>query len=116
MHVLCGVYDADRDTYICGCIVDKTLQVLEVDIKKREQIAMLLTITQSTILDESYKEILREYFVTKEQKINQQAKLDGGEQLVKLRKSIYKEINDNLKSVMIIKGRQIRLQVRELKK
>ena len=49
---------------------------------------LVSTITQSTTIDGTYKEIPRDYFVTKEQKINQQAKLDRGEQFVKLRESL----------------------------
>ena len=104
MHVLCRLYNADRDTYLCGCVCDKTPQILEVNIEKREQLALVLTIAKNMTIDESYKDTPRDYFVTKEQKINQQAKLDGGEQFAKLRKSIYKETNDNLKSIMIIRG------------
>ena len=84
-HALCGVYDTDRDSYCCGYIEKQTLEVLEIDIEKREQMAMISTITQSTILDESYKEIPCDYFITKEQKINQQAKIDGCKQLLQLR-------------------------------
>ena len=41
--------------------------------------ALVSTIVQSTAIYEAYKENLRDYFVAKEQKINQQAKLDGGD-------------------------------------
>ena len=66
MHVLRILYDTDRDTYMCGCIEDKTPQVLNADIEKREQTALVLTIRRITTLDEAYKEISRDYFLAKE--------------------------------------------------
>ena len=63
MYVL---YNTDRDLYVCGYVEYQTPQVLKVDIEEREQMAMVSTITQSTTLDESYKEIPRDYFIMKE--------------------------------------------------
>ena len=114
VHALCGRYDEDRDKHICGC-KETQPKLKEVNVDKREQMALVSTITQSTTLDESYKEIPRDYFITKDQKINKQSKLDGGEYFVKLRKSIITEINDSLKSMMIIKGQEIGLKVKDKK-
>ena len=77
--------------------------------------AMISTITQSTTLDESYKDITRDYFIMKEQKIEKKSKLDGGEEFLQLRKDTFKGINDQLKLMMIINGQQIGLQVRDMK-
>ena len=55
------------EIYTCvACIEDKMPQVLEVDIERREQMAMISMIIQSTTLDKSYKDVPRDYFITNE--------------------------------------------------
>ena len=66
MHVLCGRNDKDRDTYLCRCIDDKTPQVQEVNIEKKVQMTLVLTITQGTTIIENYRETPHDYIVTKE--------------------------------------------------
>ena len=72
--------------------------------------ALVSTITQSTS-DSLYKEIPRDYFVTRGQKINKKYALEGGEEYMILKSEILKEINDNLKTMMILKSQKIGLQV-----
>ena len=62
---------------------------------------MVSTITQSTYED-LYKEIPRDYFITKNQKFNHKYRIDGGEAYTKLKNTVIKEINDVIKSMMII--------------
>ena len=65
--------------------------------------ALVSTITQSAT-DAMYKIIHRDYFITKDQKVNKVLKQVDGEYFIKLRKEIIKEINNNLKSMMITKA------------
>ena len=69
---------------------------------------------QSTI-DDNYREMPRDYFITKDQKQNMASKLDGGNELPKVRSEITKSISDNLKAMMIIKAQKIGLQVKDKK-
>ena len=61
----------------------------EVDVTASEQMAMVSTITQSTHKD-VYKEIPRDYFVTKNQKVNHKYRIDGEEGYAKLKKQLSK--------------------------
>ena len=64
VHVLCGKYDKTRETYMCGCVSKKNVNVEEINITTGEQLAMVSTITQSTTASEdAYKEIPRHYFI-----------------------------------------------------
>ena len=65
VQALCGRYNEDCDKHICGCKENQP-KVKEVNVDKREQMALVSTITQSTTLDESYKEIQHNYFITKD--------------------------------------------------
>ena len=110
VHILCGTFDKARDTYVCGCVRKGNVDVQEINITTGEQLAMVSTITQSTSAPEdAYKEIPRDYFICKDQKINQKSKKYGGEEFAKLRSAIIKSINEQLKSMMIIKAQKIDL-------
>ena len=77
--------------------------------------AIALTTMQSATISETQNDTPRDYFATKQQKTNTQAKLDGDEYFVELGKSIYNEIHANLKSRMIIMGQQIGPQMQDTK-
>ena len=77
--------------------------------------ALVSTITQS-ISDGMYKVIPRDYFITKNQKTNKMSKESDGEYFINLRKDIIIGINDNLKSMMIMKAQQIGLSIQDKKK
>lgn len=114
VHILCGKFDSKRDKYICGCINDNPVAVQEINITTGEQLAMVSTITQSTA-EESFLEIPRDYFVCKDQKVNMKSKKEGGESFKKLRTAIMKTINEKLKSMMILKAQNIKLEVKDKK-
>ena len=79
VHVLCGSFDKTRDKYICGCLTKEDVTVKEIAISASEQLAMVSTITQTTNESEAkYREIPRDYFIGKDQKINKKSKEDGG--------------------------------------
>ena len=84
VHALCGVFDIDRDKYVCGCKTN-TNHLTEIDVTANEQMAMVSTITQST-REDLYLEIPRDYFITKNQKINHKYRIDGGEDYKKIKK------------------------------
>ena len=113
VHVLCGVFDKERDKYVCGC-KSKPSHLTEIDVTANEQMAMVSTITQST-REDLYLEIPRDYFITKNQKINHKYRIEGGEEYNKLKKGVTREINDAIKSMMIIQSQKIGLQVRDKK-
>ena len=56
----------------------------EIYVTANEQMAMVSTITQSTHRD-LYNEIPRDYFITKNQKVNHKHRIDGGEVYQKLK-------------------------------
>ena len=89
-------------------------QAIEIDMNQGDHIALVSTITQSTT-DASYKEILRDYSITRDQKLNKMSKEVDGESFVKLRKDIMKEISDNLKTMMIMKAQVIGLSIKDKK-
>merc|ERR1740124_2156566 len=62
LHALCGVFDKNRDKYICGC--KNSSHLTEIDVTPNEQMAAVSTITHST-REDHYKEILRDFFITK---------------------------------------------------
>ena len=69
---------------------------------------MVSIIMQTTNQSEGkYREITRDNFIGKDQKINKKSKEDGGEDFIKLRTAILKSINDELKSMMILKAQKI---------
>ena len=116
VHVLCGKFCKTRDKCVCGCVLHQSVAVKEININAGEQMAMVSTITQSTTASENnFKEIPRDYFICKDQKINKQSKLDGGEEFSNLRTAIIKSINDKLKSMMILQAQKIDLQVTDKK-
>ena len=108
VHALCGVFDKDRDKYVCGCKTN-TSHLMEIDVTANEQMAMVITITHSTTEDH-YKEIPRDFFITKNQKINHKYRIDGGEEYIKLKKAVIREINNAIKYMMVIQSQKIGLQ------
>ena len=105
VHVLCGTFDKERDTYTCGCVMWDSSKLTEIECSM-EGMALVSTITQSTS-DSSYKEIPRDYFVTRGQKTNKKYMLEGEEEYRILKSEILKEINDNMKTMMILKSKKL---------
>ena len=68
VQVLCGSFDKVRDTCICNCVMDDNSKLPGIECS-REHMALVSTITQSTS-DSPYKEISRDYVITKDQIIN----------------------------------------------
>ena len=89
-------------------------QAIEIDMTQGDHMALVSTITQSTT-DASYKEIPRDYFITRDQKINKISKERDGQSFVIMRKEILKEISDNLKTMMIMKAQGVGLSVKDKK-
>ena len=116
VHPLCGEFDSLRDKYACGCIKQKADMVLdEINIHSGDQLANVSTITHSTEEDESFREIPRDYFICKDQKINKKSRDEGGKDFTVLRSKILDVINEKLKCMMILKAQQIELQVEDKK-
>ena len=111
VHSMCGTFDDITMKYLCGCNKGPRT-ITEIDVSVNEQMAQVSTITASTEED-TYKEIPRDYFITKNQKVNHKCRLDGGDDYIKLKKAIIQEINDNIKSMMIIQSQKIGLQVKD---
>ena len=75
---------------------------------------VISTITQSTS-DEDYSEIPKDYFVTKNQKVNKKYQQEGGEAYKDLKMDLLSAINSFLKSMMIIQSQKIGLEVADVK-
>ena len=132
LHVLCGIYDDKRDKFICGCAAklnnisfkttvpctptcqeiseDATPNGSTIEIHQDEHNALVSTITQSTAEEDS-RIIPRDYFIQANQKINKASLESDGETYKNLRRDIVKQINDKLKSMMLMKAQEIGLEV-----
>ena len=75
---------------------------------------VISTITQSTS-DEDYKEIPKDYFVTKSQKVNTKYQQEGGNVYKDLKANLISAINNSLKSMVIIQSQKIGLEVVDIK-
>ena len=110
VHVPYGSFNEKRDKHIRGCFLQDNEKLAEIEYSSKEHISLVSTITQSTSAS-SQQEIPRNYFITKDQKVNQKYKSEGGDAYKTLKASIVKYINNTLKSMMIIKSLQTGIKV-----
>ena len=67
---------------------------------------VISTITQSTS-DTNYKEIPKDYFVTKSQKVNTKYQQEGGDAYKDLKANLISAVNNSLKSMMIMQNKKM---------
>ena len=75
--------------------------MVEVTINLSQVMEVISTIAQSTSV-ENYREIPRDYFFMKDQKLNKKCIKEGGEAYKQLKAKLILEINNPLKSMMMM--------------
>ena len=136
IHPLCGILIEDGDAYRCPSCANATsndkcetaTKVTDCDsapnkhegfatkeivvCSKVDNSSQISTITETK--DKSnYTSIEKNYFVTSEQHINTDMKTQDGDIWITLRKAVLKEIDGDLKAMMILRSQEVGLKVKQ---
>ena len=85
---------------------DEEGNITEIQCCDTNQNCLISTITASTS-EESFRIISREHFITKDQEVNNDQHQKDGKEWNNLRKKIRKEIDSNLKTMMILRAQEL---------
>ena len=110
VHLLCGQENLLTDEICCNkCFAsseaNKETAITDIVIEPTNNNCLISTIT----LDENYELISKEYFITKDQKLNTELQGKYGEKWYDLKRKVNKQIDNTLKLMMILKSQEIGL-------